>query len=291
MKWIILLLLLGAIGAGLSAWLRSAREVVNVLSPVERVFVFQKRVRQTAPLGFYQGLYDTPLTGHGRTDAGKQHLKMGVHSFIRPVIVSRCSAGQYAITFWSHDDVSWKPPKSSNTQGPITVMTADQIPATVALRASYAIIDAPEQLLKIVTPEAFAERAIGDVLVAVREAIGRRDSFDYATIGREELSAELFADIDVRLKKRGLVLRDLWLGNVAFDPQVQQAIKTRFNAHTLASIPHIAASGQAVANRVLAESVSPQLLELIRAERSGNPWNYWVAHMAELEGSPRALQR
>ncbi len=291
MKWIVLILLVAAIGVAVSAWLKSSRQTIAVTSPVERIFVYQKRLRQTAPLGFFHGLVDDPLTGRGRTDPGKQHLKMGIHSFIRPVIAVKCSSGQYAITFWSDDEVSWKAAKGSHTQGPIPVKTADLIPAKVALRASYAIIDSPDQLLKIQMPEAFAERAIADVLVATREAIGRRDSLDYATIGREDLSGELFADIDARLKKRGLVLRDLWLGNIEFDPEVQQAIKNRFNAMTLADIPRIAAGGQAVANRVIAESVSPQLIELIRAERSGNPWNYWVAHMAELEGSPKSLQR
>ncbi len=289
-KWITLLVIIAAIAGGW-AWLRSSRQIVEVTSPVDRVYVFQKRLRQKAPLGFYQGTMPTPITGRGRTEADKLHLKMGTHSFIRPVSVARCSAGQYAISFWSHDDVSWKPPKGSATQGPISVLTADQIPATMGLRVSYSIIDAPEQLLNIGLPEAFAERAIADVLVAARTAVGRRMSLDYASVGREELSEELFADIDLRLGKRGLRLRDLWLGYVAFDPDVLQAIKARYNAETYAAIPPITARGQALANRVLAESVDPRLVELIRAERSGNPWNYWVAHMAEVENGTKALQR
>jgi hypothetical protein len=288
LKWIVLVLLLVAIVSGLSKW--HDRRVVEVKLPTERVYVFQHNVRRRAALGFYQGLKPLPITGR-RTENGNAHLKIGTHTFFRRVEVVPCSAGQYAITFWPEKEVEFRPAKETKTHGPVTVMTADKLPATVALRLSYAIKDIPEQLLKIMKPEAFAERAIGDVLVAVREVIGQRSSLEYATIDRQDLSDEIKSNLNGRLELRGLLLRDLWLGGITFDPQVQETIKAHFNATTWAKIPRIVAAGEAAANEVIAESVSPELLELIRAERTGNPWNHWIAHLTDMDRSGARYQR
>ena len=218
---------------------------------------------------------------------------MGTHVFYRPVAVFRCTTSQNAIAFWSNDDVSWKPPKGVTAQGPIRVITRDGTPATVAIRISYSILDEPEKLQQISLPEVFAERVTGDTLVAVREIISARPIMDFATIERDDLSQQIFEDLKARIQKRGLVLKDIWLGHISVDGDVLQALKDRVRATATGDANIALARSRALTNRILAESVDDRLLALIRAERSGlviGPWGA-AAQPTDPETRPRALQR
>ena len=292
LKTIIFLLVLAALVAAPVLWLRTVRQVVEVHSPVDRVYAYRKH-RHRADSGYLLGLSSKPITGRGRTVGDKLHLRMGTHVFYRPVAVFRCTTGQNAIAFWSNDDVSWKPPKGVTAQGPIRVIAQDGTPAMVAIRISYSILDDPVKLQQITAPENFAERVTGDMLVAVREIISARPILDFATIERDDLSQQIFDDIEARIHKRGLVLKDIWLGHISVDADVLQALKDRAAATAMGDANVALARSRALTNRILAESVDDRLLALIRAERSGvivGPWGT-TPQPIDAEARPRALQR
>lgn len=294
LKWLVLVLILIAVAAGVVFAIGKAGKTVVVKSPVDRFYAFPLRFTRAGGFGSHIGTAAEPVTGRGRTRDGNKHLMMGTHRFNYPIKVAECTVGQYAITFWSHDTVGWKASAGPPTSGAVEFTTADGISGTVDLRVSYSIKDEYDALINIMKPEIFAERAISDTLDAVRDYVSEQGYIDLMTC-RKEMKEHVWDDLKSRLDKRKLNLRDLWIGHIAIDPEVQQAFHAFEQARTNAKTQYVEATTRSLVYKTLAESVDSRLLALIRAEKSGpmpfSAWSMLTPPPGADEGPPPLLGR
>jgi regulator of protease activity HflC (stomatin/prohibitin superfamily) len=142
---------------------------------------------------------------------------------------------------------------------------------------------------------------------SVRIAFAKFTSEEGYTNKREPISADVFADIQKRIARYGLTLDTVNLHNVAPDPTLAQAIsdraaarekalqanieqerlqteaQTRLNvAKTDAETAREKAAGEADANVILADSVTPELLELKRLEALAKANTIYVPDNAQI---------